>query len=230
MFAVFLPDGDTLCTDQQRILKEQSDFYKQLYTINKEVVFGLENKTDKFLNEADQAGLEAEITAEELHRTLQSMKSNKAPGCDGLTKEFYEVFWEPLQTEILMMYEVVLDQKKLAPSARKGVMSLIPKKGKDARYLKNLRPLTLLNIDYKLIAKLLADRMKRVLPKIIGPQQTGFMKNRNIQQNIRKTMDIVAHVNRSKTKAVVMSIDFAKCFDKIAIKSLLGALEYFRFP
>ena len=109
----------------------------------------------------------------------------------------------------------------------KGIIMLLPKKGKDTLLIKNLRPLTLLNTDYKILAKIFINRLKTVLPDIIGEQQTGFMSGHHIYDNIRKTMDIVSYVNRSKTKAVIVSIDFEKCFDHIEHNSIIGALRYF---
>ena len=92
-----------------------------------------------------------------------------------------------------------------------------------------MRPLTLLNLDYKIIAKLLATRMKSVLPSIIGSQQTGFMEGRNISENIRKTLDILAYARNKRKRWLVLTIDFEKCFDRISYSGIFGALKYFNF-
>ena len=114
-------------------------------------------------------------------------------------------------------------------STRKGVISLLPKKNKDPRVLKNLRLLTLLNIDYKILAKALATRLKKVLPHIIGEQQTGFMEGRSIQENIRTTMDIVTYINKTGKRACILTLDFEKCFDRIEHRSMYEAMRYFNF-
>ena len=75
----------------------------------------------------------------------------------------------------------------------------------------------------------MATHIKTVLPDIIGDQQTGFMEGRNIQMNLRKTIDIVSHVFQSGKKAVIISIDFEKCFDRIEHKSIFAAMRYFNF-
>ena len=92
-----------------------------------------------------------------------------------------------------MFYEALLyarEMGKLNLTARKGVVTLIPKKSKDPLMLKNWRPLTMLTVDYKILAKLLATRLKRVLPTIIAPHQTGFMEGRQISVTIRTSIDI----------------------------------------
>ena len=128
------------------------------------------------------------------------------------------------------MYQQVIREGELGPSARRGLMNLIPKKNKDTRYIKNLRPLTLLNIDYKILAAACASRIKKVLPHIIGEQQCGFMEGRDIQDVIRTTMDVLTHVNnKHNEKICIVTIDFIKCFDMISHKGLFGALEYFNF-
>ena len=88
-------------------------------------------------------------------------------------------------------------------SSAEGIINLIPKKEKDSRYLKNLRPITLLNSDYKVIEKALANRMVPEMEKIIHPDQKGFLPNRRISINIRKAFDILKNVEN--TEAVYMS-------------------------
>ena len=81
----------------------------------------------------------------------------------------------------------------LSISQRLGIISLIPKKNKDLQYLKNWRPISLLNNDYKISTKAIAIRMKRVLPKIIHSSQTGYVKGRSdIGESIRTITDIMS--------------------------------------
>ena len=173
--------------------------------------------------------LEQPIELEEVLSSLFSMKKGKVCGCDGLSVEFYATFIEWLKELLFTMYQQVLEQGSFGLSSRKGLISLLPKKGKDSRYIKNLRPLTLLNTDFKVLAKVMANRIKKVLPHIIGPQQTGFMPGRCIYTNIRKTIDIVGHIFQSGKQAVIISIDFEKCFDRIEHESIYGALALFNF-
>ena len=158
------------------------------------------------------------------------MKKGKAPGCDGLTIDFYASLWDNLRSWLVPLYDIIInEQHKLNPTACRGIISLIPKKDKDPTEIKNWRPLTLLNNDYKILAKIMANRMKRVLPMIISETQTGFMQGRNISDNIRKTIDLVTFINKTGKAAIIINLDYEKCFDRIAHKAVYGALDYFVF-
>ena len=113
------------------------------------------------------------------------MKKGKVCGSDGLSLEFYLHFWDRLSIPLFEMYQEALSQSQFGISTHSGLLPLIPKWGKDPRIIRNLRPLTLLNIDYKLIARTLILRLKKVLPKLISDTQTGFMENRHIQSSLR---------------------------------------------
>ena len=121
------------------------------------------------------------------------------------------------------------ESKTLHPTARKGILNLIPKPNKDSRYIKNLRPITLLNTDYKIIEKVIANKMIPALKTLIHEDQRGFMEDRRISVNIRKFLDIMYWAEKEDFEAVVLSLDFVKCFDKCSFSILHGSLDYFGF-
>ena len=174
MFTVILNDG-TLCKQQGEILKEQQKFYSNLYTTDPEIVFTLENKSGIRLTKDQKMLLEGDIKWEEIESALSSMEGGKVCGCDGLSILFYKKFLNILKEPLWEMYKEVMATGCFGVSSRKGVITLLPKPGKDVRRVKNLRPITLLNTNFKVLAKAVAIRLKLVLPSIIGPQQTGFM-------------------------------------------------------
>ena len=96
--------------------------------------------------------------------------------------------------------------------------------------MKNLRPITLLNTDYKIVEKMIARRMEIILPKIIHPDQTGFMTNWRISTNIRKVLDLIQFCNNNQVEAILINLDFIKCFDRISFDCIKGSLEFFGFP
>ena len=97
-------------------------------------------------------------------------------------------------------------------SQRQAVISLIEKKGKDRLFINNWRPISLLNVDYKIFSKCIAERLKRVLPKLIQPTQTGYVKSRNSSDVIRTVMDIIEETDSAKSEGILLTIDFAKSF------------------
>ena len=111
----------------------------------------------------------------------------------------------------------------------KEVLNLIPKANKDSRLIKNLKPITLLNTDYKIVEKAIANEMIPALEYIISRNQRGFMKDRKISVNIRKMLDIIHLAKTQDLEAVVLSLDFVKCFDKCSFTILHGSLDFFGF-
>lgn len=157
------------------------------------------------------------------------MPNNKSPGIDGLTIEVYKVFWAKLGNPYFLAIKYLESEGKLSLAMRRGIISLIPKKDRDLTIVDNWRPITMLTCDYKILAKALALRMQKVLPTIISDDQTGFMKGRNIADNIRKTIDVVSLAFKSNTPHLVMTIDFQKCFDFLEHEAIWGSLQYFGF-
>ena len=95
--------------------------------------------------------------------------------------------------------------------------------------MENLNPITLLNLDYKLIEKVLANRMKLALYSVINEDQVGFMAGRHACTNIRRILELVDLTVDNDIPGVVLSIDFMKCFDYLEIDALIQALKYFQF-
>ena len=181
----------TMVTDPDIILEEQRAFYQRLYTRDTEVVFSIQNSTDHSLLECDRHMLDQPITLQECTDSLMSMKNDKTPGLDGLTVELYKKIWPKIGPLYLDNLNYCYDMGRLHRSGRKGLITLIPKKDRDTSLLKNWRPLTMLTLDYKILAKTLATRLKQCLPYLISLDQTGFMEERQISTTIRRTMDIL---------------------------------------
>ena len=118
------------------------------------------------------------MNIDELGTALKAMNNEKTPGEDGIPADFYKTFWNLLKLPFHQMAMQSFETKKLHQSARRGILNLIPKSNKDSRYIKNLRPITLLNTDYKIIEKAIANKMIPALEHIIHTDQRGFMKNR----------------------------------------------------
>ena len=112
---------------------------------------------------------------------------------------------------------------------KQGIISLIPKPDKDPLLIDNWRPITLLTIDYKILALAYSNRLKKGLDSIIAETQTGFMKNRHISCNIRLILDLLDYADAVKSEALILFLDFYKAFDTIEHKFLLQSLNVFGF-
>ena len=224
-----LDEHQGLITQPSEILQKQNQFYTELYSVDADVDFTIENNTNIKVPENIKMLQEEEIKEEEIICAIKGMSNNKTPGDDGIPVDFYKVFWKHLREDFCAMVKHCYEDKYIHESARHGILNLIPKPNKDTRIIKNLRPITLLNTDYKIIEKVIANKMLPALKHIIGKDQRGFMKDRRISVNIRKMLDIMQHANEEDLEAVVLSLDFVKCFDKCSFSILKGSLDFFDF-
>ena len=108
-----------------------------------------------------------------------------------------------------------LKKGELSVTQKQGVITLLPKGDKPREFIKIWRPITLLNVDYKLLSGVMASRIKSVLPDIISEDQKGFLKNRYIGENIRSVYDIMEYLDKKKLGGMLLLIDFEKAFDSI---------------
>ena len=192
--------------------------------------FDLVNNTSVCVEQDDMDLLASQVSYNELYDAVMSLKKDKTPGPDGLNAEFYQYFWHDLK---YIIFEIICEAEDLSTlplSIRRGVISLIPKKGRDLLLIKNWRPLTMLNTDYKIIATVLSKRIKSVLPYIISEDQTGFMAGRQIATTIRKVLDFAELGNLLEIPGYIINADFEKCFDLITYEGICGALSFFNFP
>ena len=136
-----------------------------------------------------------ELTEKDLYDSMKSMENDKSPGNDGLTKEFYVTFWDDIKATFISSLKQAKERKELSISQRQAIIKLIEKKDRDKRYIKNWRPISLLNVDIKILSKALAKRLKEVLPCLISAQQTAYVQNRNIGESGRLISDIIEIAN-----------------------------------
>ena len=122
---------------------------------------------------------EVEISLEEVFNAINSQRNNKSPGNDGLTAEFYEHFSNEVAPILLEVYNSWKQLGIIGISSRKGIISVIYKKG-DKKDIANNRPISRLNLDYKIFTTILKNRMQITLVNIIGENQIAAIKNRTI--------------------------------------------------
>ena len=139
--------------------------------------------------------------------------NDSTPGNDGLTVGFYKTIWNNLACDLTESHRESLEKGQLTESQRQAVIILLEKKDKSKELIKNLRPISLLNIDYKILTKALANRVKPLMPNLINPIQTAYIKRRNINDNIRLIDDIMQITNIEDLPGMICGVDFEKAFD-----------------
>ena len=180
------------------------------------------------LNNFESNSCEGGITANECDRVLSKFKENKSPGSDGLPIEFYKQFWHLLKDHMISIFNEAFDNEKLSDSQNQGILTLLHKKG-DPQLLKNYRPISLLNTDYKILMHVLANRMHTVLHKIISEDQNGYVKKRFIGYNIRLIEDIIYYQNKQSSDSYLAFIDFEKAYDTLEWEFLFKTLKFYIF-
>lgn len=226
-------DNSSIISDKEQVLENINQFYSKLYTSNTDssdkdaqTCFNINSPK---LSDAEKNQCEQHITESEILAALKLTKNNKAPGSDGLPGEFYKVFWIDIKTYLTECINHAYVSGSLSITQKHGIISLLPKKERDALWLKNWRPITLLNLDYKLISKVLATRLKNILPSIIHTDQTGFIKNRYIGENINRIFSIIDYAEEQEIPAILMSVDYEKAFDMLEWSFINKTLNFFDF-
>ena len=139
------------------------------------------------------------------------------------------MFWDDLSSFLVAALNLSFTQGHLSISQCRGLITLIPKKDKPLQYLKNWRPISLLNCDYKIATKAIAARMKKVLPDLINSDQTGLLKGRSIGENVRLIHSIIAYAKSHNISGILLFIDFKKAFDTLGwhfIKKTLSSNNF----
>ena len=225
-------DGEEF-TKTPDILNCQTSFYKDLY---KEV--NLENdvsinsilgENENKLSDKDSKELEGEILYSELGFALKNMKNNKSPGLDGFTVEFFKFFWTDIGHFILQSLNYGYRNGSLSITQKQGVITCIPKQNKSRINLKNWRPISLLNVIYKLASAVISNRLKKVLDNIINENQKGFIAGRFLGENVRLIYDVLFESKKQNLPGLLLSIDFEKAFDTVSWKFIMKVLDYFNF-
>ena len=234
IFKVKLENGSTTVKEDE-ITEAIADFFEKLYKDDQkfnrlkftDFIRGL--KINKLTKE-QKSECEKKITEHEIHEAIKSMNIGSAPGLDGLPVELYKKYWKWLKRPLIEYYDYCFNIGTLSESTQVGLISLIHKGKQLPRDLiENWRPITLTNIDYKIIAKVLANRLKKVIGNLVGSHQQGFIKGRNIANVIRKIDDVLDYQRSKNINNILFAIDFKQAFDRINVEYIQHIFELFDF-
>ena len=211
----FIQIGEQIYDDPEYILAELNKFYARLFKSKDLEVddLYLNDVSTPVLREDQKMMLEEPLLIEEIHIAIKQMKRDKCPGLDGLPIEFYDVFWDDIKYTLHSLFIKCIEDREFHGSAKQGIISLLEKPGKDQLQIQNWRPLTLLCCDYKIFSKIIANRIQFVIEDLIHRDQTGFIKNRFIAENLMDLNAVMLHVSENNLPVTLTSIDFKKAYD-----------------
>ena len=233
-------NNNILITSSEKIIMKLREFYSHLMNEPNENDFDkgsvacldeyLSNIQHPTLNDDEQAYLEKNVTVEELFVALKSLNKDSSPGSDGLTPLFYLTFWREIESPLFESLNESIENNSLSLSQRRAIITLLPKsKGEELKHLKAWRPLSLTNTDYKLFSKVLANRLQKVITKLVSINQVGYVAGRSINDHIRLIDDIINMTNIDNLPGIAVSLDFQKAFDMVSKKAILTTLKRFNF-
>ena len=157
------------------------------------------------------------------------MKNGKSPGTDGFSAEFFKFFWKQIGPFIVRALNEAYRDGELSATQKEGLITCIPKDNKPKEYIKNWRPISLLNVVYKIGSSCIANRIKQVLPSLVSEDQTGFIANRYMGDNIRLIEDLMHYLNLNNLPGLLLCIDFEKAFDSLSWTFMHKVLKAYGF-
>lgn len=172
--------------------------YQELYSLKVQYTYGelwgyLDQIDLPCLTDATRERLDSPLTLKEIQTVGKFLQNGKTPGPDGFSAEFYKPYADnllPMYCEVLMS---ALDRNELPRSISEAVVVVLPKPGKNPELCSSYRPISLLNVDLKILSKVLAGCLNSVITALIHPDQTGFMPGRGTDINIRR---LLTHLDR----------------------------------
>lgn len=229
-----LDSSNVLKHKDGEILQEFFEFYKNLYTSEAP---SFDHTITQFLSSTpraqsdnpDLSTLELDLTQKELLDALRTLKKEKAPGPDGFTVEFYTHFHKLLLPKLHALVLEFLTSGISSDSFSDAYICLIPKDGKDPQHCKNYRPISLVNVDYKIFSKALALRMDNYLPGLLGKEQSGFVKGRLLTDNTRLFFNVLSKASHASYPLAAIALDAEKAFDRVEWPYMFQTLKWFGF-
>ena len=207
-------------------------FYEKLYTSKNINDVDIDNYISNIeipsLSHVDKEYCDEFPTLEECRDAVFNMKANKSPGLDGIPSEFYKCMWDSIKTVFYDALKEIYDRNEMSFSQRLSVISLLHKKD-DKKLLKNYRPLSLSNIDYKVIAFCFARRLQKILGKLIIVEQSAYVQGRYIGENARTILDIFEYCENYDHEGILLFLDFEKAFDSVEWNFLFQTLKKINF-
>ncbi|GJV95485.1 RNA-directed DNA polymerase, eukaryota, partial [Tanacetum coccineum] len=174
------------------------------------------------------ATLESPVSRDEVRNAVWGCGENKSPGPDGFSFEFFRKFWDTVGSDFYEAVEWFFEHSSFSRGCNSSFIALIPK-NQDPKFVNDYRPISLIGSLYKVVTKILANRLSSVIPGLISDVQTAFLPNRQILDGPFIINELLSWCKHKKQQAMVFKVDFAKAYDSIRWDFLEDVLTAFGF-
>lgn len=192
----------------QDILKEPPGYRNQ-------AIQTIVHHIPKIINEDHNKKLLQPISMQEVEDALAQLRDGKALGPDGFTANFFHAFWEHIKQEFWELVDESRSMHLILPSLNMTFIALIPKM-ENSNTPNKYRSIVLCNVIYKLISKVVVNRLKPLLPLLIFPEQTGYVEGRQILKGVILSHEVIHSLKILKKPSMILKLDLSKAFDKLS--------------
>ncbi|GKU94710.1 hypothetical protein SLEP1_g8163 [Rubroshorea leprosula] len=206
-------DGEQF-TRVTKIKEEVAKYFQTLFTEERWKRPKLDGVSFKQVSQADNELLKRVFSEVEVKEAIWDCDSSKSPSPDGFNFRFIKEMWEDIKPEVVAFIQEFHKHGRIVRGSNASFIVLIPKTENPQR-IEEYRPISLIGVMYKIIAKLLANRLRKVLPKVIGEQQMAFIGGRQLVDGVIIANEVIDEVKRKKKNCFIFKVDFEKAYDKV---------------
>jgi hypothetical protein len=208
--------------------KHFQSLYKEEDSDCEETISDYLSHIPSLVSRDDNADLMKLFTEEEICNVIWSMEPDKAPGPDGFSIHFYRACWDIIKIDLLKMIKAFHKRAKVGGNTNSTFLALIPKEVNPSSF-ERFRPISLCNASYKIMSKLLENRIKPLLENLISPMQGGFFKGRHILDNVIQVQEAMHSSHQRQEQGMLIKLDMENAFDRVNLSFLYKVLLSFGF-
>jgi hypothetical protein len=213
---------------EEELLRYYQDLLKEPRIDRTEAIRRVTEHIPALVTSEHNSALSRPITQEEVDQAVKAMPAGKAPGPDGFTMDFFHQCWDLIRKEVWEVVEESRASGLVLPALNATFLTLILKEERVTNP-KQFRPIALCNVIYKIITKVIATRLKPILPFVISKEQLGYVEGRKIMDSVFLAHEIIHSLKTSRTPGMLIKLDLSKDFDRASRQYIRAVLDAFGF-